>query len=147
MSMNAAVRVISRLAADAARGVTRLCPVGVTIAIPNWNHESVLPRSIRSGLQAVQYLRGEGVAAEVVVLDDQSRDGSLTLLRQLEALYYPRGLRVFARVHNGGLPAARNQLLAHATYRYVAFMDADNELVPQNLFQFYRAIVDTRAGG
>ena len=59
---------------------------GVTIAIPNWNHEVLLPRSVLSALRTVAILREQGVPAEVLVIDDFSRDGSLTLLRQLEAL-------------------------------------------------------------
>jgi glycosyltransferase involved in cell wall biosynthesis len=117
----------------------------VTIAIPNWNHELLLPRSIDSALRGVRALRETGIASEVLVVDDRSRDGSLILLRQLEALYYADGLRVLALGLNGGLPTARNAALACATYRHIVFMDADNELISGNLTLFYRAIRDTRA--
>ncbi len=106
---------------------------GVTIAIPNWNHESLLPRSIFSGLRALDVLRDCGLDGELLVIDDSSRDGSLLLLRQLEALYYQRGLRVLAFESNGGLAATRNQGLAAARFRYMIFMDADNEIVPENV--------------
>src|SRR5579883_1411292 len=95
---------------------------GVSIVIPNWNHELLLPRSISSGLAAVRCLAGENVPAEVMVIDDCSRDGSLTLLRNLEAVYYEDGFRVLARSTNGGLAAARNLGLVHARHRYVIFM-------------------------
>lgn len=120
-------------------------PAGIAIAIPNWNHELVLPRSIGSALQAVSLLRQRGVAAEVIVIDDASRDGSLTLLRQLEALHFRDGLRILALANNVGLPAVRNLALQQARYRHIVFMDADNELVPENLHHFYRAILQTRA--
>src|SRR5262249_11491461 len=85
-------------------------------------------------------------AAEVLVVDDGSRDGSVTLLRQLEAQYYENGLRVLLLPQQLGLPGlARNQLLQHATYRYVQFLDADNELVAENIYHFYRAIRQTQA--
>jgi glycosyltransferase involved in cell wall biosynthesis len=122
-------------------------PAGVTIAIPNWNHELLLPRSIASALAAVADLASRGVAAEALVIDDESRDGSRPLLRQLEALHYGRGLRVLALKKNGGLGPARNQALAHARYRHVVFMDADNELIPGNVHVFYRAALDTEAAG
>jgi glycosyltransferase involved in cell wall biosynthesis len=118
---------------------------GVTIAIPNWNHEYVLPRSIVSALRAVRLLRARGVSGEVLVIDDQSRDGSMTLLRQLEALHFADGLQVLSLRRNLGLPAVRNQALFHATYRHIVFMDADNELVPANLHDFYRAARETAA--
>ncbi|SRR5579884_1325748 len=118
---------------------------GVTVAIPNWNHELLLARSISSALAACRILRSEGIAAETLVIDDCSRDGSLTLLRQLEALYYKEGLRVLARTTNGGLAAARNLALEQARHRYIVFMDADNELLPETMPLFHRALVDTGA--
>ena len=118
---------------------------GVTIAIPNWNHEFLLPRSISSALDCLKSLKRQGVPGEVLVVDDCSRDGSPTLLRQLEALHYDDGLRVWAMAKNGGLGAARNQALLQARFRYIAFLDADNELVPENLFHFYRSIKQTES--
>jgi glycosyltransferase involved in cell wall biosynthesis len=118
---------------------------GVTIAIPNWNHEVLLPRSIVSALKAADHLRESGMPAEVLVLDDCSRDGSQTLLRQLEALYYEHDLRCLLFASNRGLGGNRNQTIKHARYRYIAFLDADNELVPANLPLFVRALLETGA--
>lgn len=118
---------------------------GVSIVIPNWNHEVFLPRSVASGLRGVEALARAGVPAEVLVVDDFSRDGSAKLLRQLEALYHERGLRVAARAENRGLAAARNLGLAEANYRYVVFMDADNEVEGENLPIFRDALRKTGA--
>ncbi|HKM56127.1 MAG TPA: glycosyltransferase family A protein [Isosphaeraceae bacterium] len=118
---------------------------GVTIAIPNWNHEILLPRSIASALRAVDLLRNEGVPAEVLVIDDGSRDGSQTLLRQLEALYSKDGLRCLCFGVNAGSAASRNQTLNHARYRYLVFLDADNELIPENLPLFLDTLQQTQA--
>jgi succinoglycan biosynthesis protein ExoO len=125
--------------------VMMMAQAGVTIAIPNWNHEILLPRSIGSALRAVDLLRSQGVPAEVLVIDDCSRDGSQTLLRQLEALYYKAGLRCLAFGANAGLAASRNEVLNHARYRYFAFLDADNELIPENLPLFVKTLEQTRA--
>ena len=118
---------------------------GVTIAIPNWNHEAFLPRSIGSGLAAVKELRRHGLGGEVLVVDDQSRDGSPMLLRQLEALHYADGLRVLSQAENGGVCRARNEALRRARYRHVLVMDADNEVIPENVILFHRAMNDTGA--
>jgi glycosyltransferase involved in cell wall biosynthesis len=118
---------------------------GVTIAIPNWNHELVLPRAVASALEALKLLREEGGDGEVLVIDDQSRDGSVTLLRQLEPLHYEDGLRVLALAKNGGLAAARNTALATARYRHIVFLDADNELIPQNTPCLWQALRETGA--
>ena len=118
---------------------------GVTIAIPNWNHEFLLPRSVVSALRAIALLREQGVPGEVLVIDDFSRDGSLTLLRQMEALYSRDGFRVLAFGANAGLSASRNQALAHSRYRYITFLDADNELIPENLSIFLKTLEETEA--
>jgi glycosyltransferase involved in cell wall biosynthesis len=138
-------RFLSRMAARPVPAAVRQAPPGVTIAIPNWNHEYVLPRSVGSALRGVRALRRAGVDAEVLVVDDRSRDGSPTLLRQAEALYAADGLRVLALRRNVGLPTARNLALCEASYASVVFMDADNELVPENLPHFHRAMERTGA--
>jgi glycosyltransferase involved in cell wall biosynthesis len=96
-------------------------------------------------MRAVDVLRGEGLPAEVLVIDDASRDGSQTMLRQLESLYYDAGLRCLAFCANGGLSASRNQALNYARYRYFVFLDADNEVIPENLPLFIRTLEQTHA--
>lgn len=118
---------------------------GLTIAIPCWNHEFFLPRSVRSALEAARFVRREGTPAEVLVVDDASRDGSRSLLRQLEARYHGEGLRVRIHSRNQRVAAARNTALVEASYRYVLFLDADNELVAANIPLFLRAIRETSA--
>ena len=140
-----AKRFVSRLAARPVPAAVRQAPPGVTIAIPNWNHEYVLPRSVGSALRGVRVLRAAGVDAEVLVVDDRSRDGSPTLLRQMEALHAGDGLRVLALRRNVGLPTVRNVALGAASYASVVFMDADNELLPENLPHFQRAMAQTGA--
>lgn len=120
-------------------------PAGVSIITPNWNHEYLLGRSLHSALRTVQALRTEGVPSEVIVVDDASRDGSPTLLRQLEALYFEQGLRVQLLPSNVGPAEARNHALRSATYRYILALDADNELFPENVIYFYRSSLATGA--
>jgi glycosyltransferase involved in cell wall biosynthesis len=105
----------------------------------------LLPRSIASALRAVAVLRRQAVPGEVLVIDDGSRDGSLALLRQLETLYFDAGLRVLALARNSGLAAARNHALVQARYRYIVYMDADNEIIPDNLPLFLQALRQTEA--
>lgn len=118
---------------------------GVTIAIPNWNHEVFLPRSITASLNAVRCLRARGMDGEVLVVDDASRDGSASLLRSLEARYGRDGLRVLVQDENRGLAATRNLALLEARFRSIVFHDADNELVGENLPLFQQAIEETGA--
>ena len=118
---------------------------GLTIAIPTWNHEFFLPRSILSALEVVRELRSFDVPAEVLVIDDGSRDGSSGLLRNLEARYAGKGLRVRQHLTNSGPAETRNSALRHSQYASIVFLDADNELFPQNMPTLYRALRETGA--
>jgi hypothetical protein len=120
-------------------------PSGLTIFIPNWNHAPYLPRALRSALDAAECLREAGFGAEVIVADDASRDGSRKLLRSVEALYEEPRLKTVFLEENLGLPRLRNLGLALAGFRYVCLLDADNELVPENLPLFARSIAQTGA--
>jgi succinoglycan biosynthesis protein ExoO len=118
---------------------------GITIFIPNWNHRSHLPRSIHSALHAVGYLERAGYSAEVLVVDDASRDGSQKLLRSIQTLYDKPSLRTLFLGQNLGLPRLRNLALQMSRFRYVCLMDADNELLPDNLPLLLQSITETGA--
>ena len=118
---------------------------GVTIFIPNWNHRPYLSRSIRSALQAVERLEEAGLSGEVLVIDDASRDGSQKFLRTVRVLYEGAPLETVFLEHNLGLPRLRNLALRMSRYRHVCMLDADNELVADNLPLFVQSIVQTDA--
>jgi Glycosyl transferase family 2 len=118
---------------------------GVTIFIPNWNHRPYLPRSIRSALQAVERLEEAGLSGELIVVDDASRDGSQKFLRTVEVLYENAPLRSVFLKQNLGLPRLRNLGLRMSRYRHVCMLDADNELVSDNLPLFLQSAVQTEA--
>lgn len=118
---------------------------GMTIFIPNWNHQAVLPRALEGALEAVSVLQREGFGAEVLVIDDASRDGSVKLLRTIQAIYNRDDLRVVALRKNYGQTRLTNLALQIASFRYVLRLDADNQLVPQNIATFLRSSVQTKA--
>lgn len=121
------------------------CEDGISICIPNWNHRNYLPRSVGSALRASDLLRAKGIGCQVVVVDDMSRDGSQRLLFSLAMQDAHGALDVVLVPENSGLGPTRNMALKHAKYRWVCFMDADNELLPENLDVFRRSIADTGA--
>jgi glycosyltransferase involved in cell wall biosynthesis len=118
---------------------------GLTIFIPNWNHRAFLPRALRSALDALEHLESEDFSAEIIVIDDASRDGSQKLLRTVQALYDEPRLKTLCLQQNLGLSRLRNLALKMSRFRYVCLMDADNELVPSNLPLFLRSILETDA--
>jgi glycosyltransferase involved in cell wall biosynthesis len=118
---------------------------GVSIVMTSWNHELVLPRSVLSALHGLRVLREHGLDGEIIVVDDESRDGSPTLLRQLEALYHADGLHVLTMSANVGTIDARNYGLHQARFPYIQQLDSDNELLPENLPCFVQALRETGA--
>ena len=118
---------------------------GISIVIPNWNHEVYLARSAASAVRAARLLRGSGIPAEVLLVDDASRDGSHGLLRQLELRYADELLRVVIQPRNTGPALTRNAALLEARGRFIFFLDADNEVVPTSLSVLYRSLRETRA--
>ncbi len=118
---------------------------GVTIGMANWNHRLFLPRSLASARCALRALAAQGVPGEVIVVDDASRDGSAEWLAHASAALTDIPLRILFHREQQGPAAARNQILRLARYRYLCWLDADNELQGDNLFLFVRAIRDTGA--
>lgn len=63
---------------------------------------------------------------EAIVVDDGSRDNSITIAREYEA-QYPNLIRIISKV-NGGLSDARNFGLKYAIGEYIIFLDSDDYL-------------------
>ena len=70
--------------------------------------------------------------AEILLIDDASGDGTLDMLRKLEALYAPR-VKVIVQAQNGGPGLARNAGWEAATQPWLAFLDADDVWHPRKL--------------
>src|SRR5919202_3938584 len=118
---------------------------GVTIFIPNWNHRPYLPRSIRSALEAIERLEEAGFSGELLIIDDASRDGSQKFLRTVRVLYEDVPLETLFLERNFGLPRLRTLAMRMSRYRRVCMLDADNELVADNLPLFLQSALKTEA--
>lgn len=118
---------------------------GLTIFVPNWNYEQLLPRALKSAFEAVSALQTEGLGGEILVIDDGSRDGSLKLLRTIQAVYGYEDMRVISLKKNYGQARLTNLALQIAKYRYVLRLDSDNQLMPHNTVAFLRSAIETQA--
>lgn len=107
----------------------------LTIAVPVYNEESVLPlllgrtRAVLDGLPAGPH--------ELLFVDDGSRDGTLELLRSA-AEADPR-IAVVALARNFGHQAALTAALAHAAGDAVVLMDGDLQDSPEAIPRFLGA--------
>jgi len=97
----------------------------VTVIMPIYNAQATLKRAIASvQTQSLTDL-------EICAVDDASFDKSWDALNAL-AEGEPR-LRIFQHKNNLGAAAARNTALEEARGRYIAFLDADDEWLPEKL--------------
>ena len=97
--------------------------ITVSVIMPAYNAEKFLEASINSALsQSIDSI-------EVIVVDDGSSDNTLQLAKS-----FGDKVRVFSR-KNGGAAAARNYGVQQAKGDWVAFLDADDIWLPQNLEQ------------
>ena len=93
----------------------------VSVIIPSFNRASVLPRALDSVLAQTH------VAAEIIVVDDGSSDGTNALVER----DYP-GVKLLTQ-GNRGVSSARNAGASVSTGEWLAFLDSDDEWLPEKL--------------
>lgn len=103
---------------------TRMNPA-ITVVIPVYNCEKYVERAVRSVLS--QPCANQ---AEVLVVDDGSKDSSGEICDKLAAEY--NNVRVFHK-ENGGVSSARNLGIEQAAGEYIAFLDSDDWWEPDFL--------------
>jgi succinoglycan biosynthesis protein ExoO len=110
----------------------------VSVVVPAFNAARYLGAAIDS-------LRAQTLSdLEIIVVDDGSGDDTLAIANRYAAL--DSRVRVLARATPSGKPSiARNQALAAARGRYIAFLDADDTSVPTRLEHAVRALELTGA--
>lgn len=99
----------------------------ISVVVPTYNRAGLLPAALDSVF--AQTFPGR---VEVVVIDDGSKDNTAEVVRP----YLDRGGRVTARYlprENTGVCATRNFGLAQCGGELVAFLDSDDEWLPDKL--------------
>lgn len=100
-----------------------------SVIIPLYNKGELIKRSIDSVLsQTVQDF-------EIVVVDDGSKDDSATFVKA----YSDDRVKYYHKA-NGGVSSARNYGIKRASYDWIVFLDADDELLPNALGAFREMI-------
>lgn len=109
----------------------------ISVIIPTYNRETVLPRAIGS------VLAQKGAELELIIVDDGSTDNTRSLYGVRSTEYgekecsiprTPLTVRVrFLSQSNKGPAAARNTGINHAKGEWIAFLDSDDEWKPGKL--------------
>lgn len=103
----------------------------ISIVIPLYNKEQSIAQTLDSVLSQ------EGADFEVVIVDDGSTDHSYTIAKG----YAERDTRIrLYQQENGGPSKARNTGVKIAQGDWILFLDADDELLPDALETFSKAI-------
>jgi GT2 family glycosyltransferase len=113
----------------------------VSVVVPTYNRADLVALAIDSVL-AQTY-----PDFEIIVVDDGSQDGTCAVVKA-----YPDPRIRYIYQDNTGLAGARNAGMRTAKGRYVAFLDADDLFLPENLAHHIRTMesrseVDFAAGG
>ena len=95
----------------------------ITVIIPAFNSEKTIRRALDS--VAAQTFSD----FEIIVIDDDSKDQTLGLVSHSSGAE----LRVIQHAQNLGAAAARNSGIAAARGRWIAFLDSDDEWLPDKL--------------
>ncbi len=99
----------------------------ISIIIPTYNRLPMLERAINSVLAQTH------VDWELIINDDGSSDGTTDFLQRLQRAWSrPQRLQCF-RQGNHGVSHARNRAVEQATGDWLAFLDSDDEWLPDKL--------------
>ncbi len=90
----------------------------VSVIIPTFNRSALVSRAIESVLAQTYPVN------EIIVVDDGSTDDTEQVIRK-----YENGVR-YIRQENAGVSAARNRGIKAATGEWIAFLDSDDEWLP-----------------
>jgi glycosyltransferase involved in cell wall biosynthesis len=108
----------------------------VSVVIPAYNAEEYVRDAVTSAIRQTYPLR------EIVCVDDGSTDGTLEVLRRLEA-QHPEQIQVLTGP-NRGASAARNRGMKKVTGDYIQFLDADDTLLPEKVEQDVSVLDENR---
>jgi dolichol-phosphate mannosyltransferase len=111
----------------------------VSVVLPTYEESESLPVLIPS---IIDTLNGEKITGEVIVVDDNSPDGTAEVAQKL-ALQYP--VRVLKRVSERGLATAVMAGFEMSHSPVLVVMDADGSHPVEALPQMVRMIADDRA--
>lgn len=108
----------------------------VSVVVPTKNRATILPRAVDS------IKSQKDVDVEIIVVNDGSTDNTIELVKEK----YPEA-KLINNVRSVGGAKARNIGAENATGDFVAFLDSDDEWLPNHLISKIKIIDNTGANG
>lgn len=105
----------------------------LTVCIAAYNAEKTISKTLNSMLKS-----NRRDSLELIVVDDGSKDGTGTIVKQYVEKY--PDIVIYVPKENGGAGSARNVAFDYATGKYIKIIDADDEVVKENLDGFIENI-------
>jgi glycosyltransferase involved in cell wall biosynthesis len=97
--------------------------LAISVILTTYNRASILPKSIKSVL--IQTFTN----FELIIVDDHSNDKTFDIVDSFQ----DSRIRYIRHDHNKGLAAGRNTGLQYARGKYIAYLDDDDEWLPEKL--------------
>ena len=95
----------------------------ISVIMPTYNRSRLIPRAIKSVLDQ------DFTKFELIVVSDGSTDQTADVVRS----FSDKRIRFIEKAENHGAPTARNTAIKASQGRYIAFLDDDDEWLPQKL--------------
>jgi len=109
----------------------------LSIVIPVYNEISTVELTLQRIADAQL---PSGIQKEIIIIDDDSRDGTREILKKLEDRY-----RILYHEQNRGKGAAVRSGMAAATGDFVVIQDADLEYDPREIADLLKPLIDGKA--
>jgi len=100
----------------------------VSVCIVNWNVEKLLKACLDS-----VYKNTKDISFEVIVVDNNSSDGSVSMVRN----DFPQ-VKLISNDHNAGFTKANNQAIGMSKGKYVMLLNPDTEIINNALLTMFR---------
>ena len=110
----------------------------ISVIVPAYQAASTVGRALKSVVNQTT------MPAEVSVVDDGSNDGTAQVAEAMREFMGDVDLKVLRQIHRGA-GAARNLAIKEAKLEYVAFLDADDEWLPEKLERSMEVIKETES--
>lgn len=104
-----------------AHNLTKDSSLTVSVIIPTWNREKSVVEAVGS------VLRQTSPVDEIIISDDGSQDNTINVIRQTFRRELDSGLIKLIENDHGGVCAARNSGMEHATGDIFTYLDSDNQ--------------------